>query len=142
MLKKIFVPLMLSVACALLLTACGGSDNTSTTNTTNTTAANKSVTTTSTPSTTTPTSTPATTTPASGDKVGVPECDDYLAKYEACLSKVPEAGRAQYQAAFAQVRKSWRDLAANPQTKASLAQACKMASDQAKSSMKTYGCEF
>ncbi|MDT5059718.1 MAG: hypothetical protein QOH63_177 [Acidobacteriota bacterium] len=147
MLKKIFVPLMLFVACALLLTACGGSDNTSTTNTTNTTAANKTATTTtttSTPSTTTTTttSTPATTTPASGDKVGVPECDDYLAKYEACLSKVPEAGRAQYQAAFAQVRKSWRDLAANPQTKASLAQACKMASDQAKNSMKTYGCEF
>ena len=142
MLKKIFVPLMLSLACGLLLTACGGSDNTSnTTNTTNTTAANKTTTTTSSPSTTTTTS-PATTTPASGDKVGVAECDEYLEKYEACLSKVPEAGRASYQAAFAQVRKSWRDLAANPQTKASLAQACKMATDQAKTSMKTYGCEF
>jgi hypothetical protein len=147
MLKKIFVPLLLSVACALLLAACGGSDNTSTTNTTNTTAANKSTTTTtttttSTPSTTTTTSTPATTTPASGDKVGVPECDEYLSKYEACLSKVPEAARAQYQATFAQVRKSWRDIAATPQGKAGLAQACKMATDQAKASMKPFGCDF
>lgn len=135
MLKKIFVPLMLSVCCALLFAACGGSD-TSSNNTSNSTAANKTA------STSTPSGTPATTTPAGGDKVGVAECDDYLAKYEACLSKVPEAARAQYQQAFAQVRKSWRDLAATPQGKSSLAQACKMASDQAKSSMKPYGCEF
>lgn len=139
MLKKIFVPLMLSVSCALLLAACGGSDSSN--NASNATGANKTATTTSTPSTTT-TSTPASTTPASGDKVGVAECDDYLAKYEACLSKVPEAARAQYQQSFAQVRKSWRDIAATPQGKAGLAQACKMATDQAKTTMKSFNCEF
>ena len=139
MLKKIFVPLMLSVCCALLFAACGGSDSSN--NTSNATSGNKTAST-STPTTTTPASTPATTAPAGGDSVGVAECDDYLTKYEACLSKVPEAARAQYQQAFAQVRKSWRDLAATPQGKASLAQACKMATDQAKTSMKTYGCNF
>lgn len=141
MLKKIFVPLMLSVCCALLFAACGGSDTSSTNNTSNTTASNKTATT-STP-TTTATATPSTTTPASGDKIGVAECDDYLARYEACLSgKVPAQAKAQFEQALATTRKSWRDLAANPQTKSSLAQACKMANDQAKQSMKAYGCDF
>src|SRR6185369_11823991 len=32
---------------------------------------------------------------ATADSVGVPECDDYLNKYQACVdSKVPEASRA------------------------------------------------
>jgi ABC-type oligopeptide transport system substrate-binding subunit len=150
--KRFFVFLTLSISCALLLAACGGSETT-TTNSTNATTANKSVTTTttttSTPATTagTPatTSTPATTTTTagSGDKIGVAECDDYLTKYEACLTtKVPEAARAQFNSALAQTRASWRQIAATAQGKAGLAQACKMAADQTKQSMKTYGCEF
>jgi hypothetical protein len=140
MLKKIFVPLMLSVSCALLLTACGGSDTSSTNNTSNTTVSNKTATTGTPTISNTP---PPQTTAASGDKIGVAECDDYLARYEACVSgKVPEAARAQLEQALATTRKSWRDLAANPQTKSSLAQACKMANDQAKQSMKAYGCDF
>jgi hypothetical protein len=146
--KRTFVSLMLSVSCALLLAACGGSETTST-NSTNTTAANKTATTTttttSTPATTTTTtSTPATTAPAgSGDKIGVAECDDYLEKYEACLTtKVPEAARAQFNSALAQTRSSWRQIAATAQGKAGLAQACKMAAEQTKTSMKSYGCEF
>jgi hypothetical protein len=148
MLKKFFVPLMLSVSCALLLTACGGSDTSSTNNTSNTTVSNKTATTstpttpptTTTPSTTTP---PTTTSPADGDKVGVAECDDFIAKYEACLSgKVPAQAKASFEQSLAQWRKSWRDAAATPQGKASLAQACKMISDQTKQSMKPYGCDF
>ena len=42
--------------------------------------------------------TPAATTASTG-KIGVPECDDYLAKVDACVSgKVPEAARAAYKA--------------------------------------------
>ncbi|HEX8891498.1 MAG TPA: hypothetical protein VF779_20285 [Pyrinomonadaceae bacterium] len=142
MLKKIFAPAALALACALLLTACGSSDNTATTNNTSTT--NKTTTTSSpTTTTSTPTTTSSPTTTAAGEKVGVPECDDYLAKYEACLTgKVPEAARAQFNSALEQTRKSWRQLAENPQTKASLASACKMATDQAKTAMKAYNCEF
>jgi hypothetical protein len=33
-------------------------------------------------------------------------------------------------------------LAENPQTRASLAQACKMAAEQSRTSMKPYGCDF
>ena len=147
MLKRTFVSLALAVSCALLLAACGGSEaptnNSSTANASNKTTT--TTTTTSTPATTTTTtSTPATTTTASsGEKIGVPECDEYLTKYEACVSgKVPAAARAQYESALEQTRKAWRQLAASAQGKAGLAQACKMANDSAKQSLKAYGCDF
>jgi hypothetical protein len=142
MLKKIFSPLTLCVAGGLLLLACGSSDNSNTANTTATNAnANRAATTNAAAPAT---NTAATTnTAAAADKVGVPECDDYLAKYDACVTgKVPEAARAQYNASLAQMRKSWHDLAANPQTKASLAQACKTATETARTAMKSYGCAF
>jgi hypothetical protein len=79
-------------------------------------------------------------TTASGDKVGIPECDDYIAKYEACTPKVPEAGRAAYKNSLDQVRASWKKLAADPATKSSLAAACKQATETAAASWKMYGC--
>ena len=87
---------------------------------------------------------PATSTaPATGEKIGVPECDDFIAKYESCVtSRVPEAARAQYKTSVEQWRSSWRKLAANPQTKATLAAACKSTAEQARTSMKTYNCTF
>jgi hypothetical protein len=127
------------VLCALML-ACGGSyGNANTANTANTSnagagnknaAANTSTSNTSTSST-------------SGDKVGVQECDDFLAKYEACVSgKVPAAAQAAFKSSLATWRNSWKELAKTPQGKAGLAQACKAASDQAKTSMNSYGCSW
>lgn len=146
MLKKIFVTLALVAACALVLTACGGgSDNTAASNSNAAPANANKTSTTSTPTTTSsPTTTNSPTTTASGDKIGVPECDDFLAKYEACLTgKVPEAARPQFKSAVEQWRTSWRKLAENPQTKAGLVQACKAAKEQSAAAMKsTYGCEF
>jgi hypothetical protein len=85
--------------------------------------------------------TPAkTTTAASGEKIGVPECDEYIAKYEACAGKVPEAGRAAYNSALQQARASWKKLAENPATKSSLAAACKQATEAQAAAWKTYGC--
>jgi hypothetical protein len=77
---------------------------------------------------------------SSGEKIGVPECDEYIAKYEACARKVPEAGRAAYNSALEQARASWKKLAANPATKASLAAACKQATEAQAAAWKTYGC--
>lgn len=89
-------------------------------------------------------STPATTTAAtSGDKIGVPECDDFIAKYDECVSsKVPEVARAQYKSAVEQWRASWKKLAENPQTKGSLASACKQAAEQQNAALKSFGCSF
>jgi hypothetical protein len=91
-----------------------------------------------------PATSPATTTASSSsDSIGVAECDAFLKSYEACVKdKVPEAQRATFNTGLAQWRKSWHDLAQNPQTKATLASICKTQLDNAKQSMKAYNCTF
>ena len=128
MLTKTF--LAFCVLCAFVLIGCTKTETTNNSNSTTTTSNTNRTTTTTTTSTA----------PATGDKIGVPECDDFIAKYEACTDKVPEAGRAQYKDALAQWRKSWKQLAANPATRGTLAAACKQASDSSAASWKAYGC--
>jgi hypothetical protein len=133
MLKKSL--LILCVLSAAILIGCSTTGNTNST-TTNSNSSSGS-TTASTPATTT------TTTASAGDKVGVPECDEFLAKYEACVSgKVPELARAQYQSSLKQLRESWKKLAENPQTKGTLASVCKQSKEQTEAALKTYGCSF
>lgn len=123
--------LILAVLCTAILIGCSKTDTNDNSNTTagNT---NKSTTTTTT-----------TTTTATGDKIGVPECDDFIAKYDACVSsKVPEAARAQYKSAVDQWRASWKKLADNPATKGTLASACKSAAEQQATALKSYGCQW
>ena len=78
-----------------------------------------------------------------GDKIGVPECDEYIEKYEACImEKVPEAQRTMFKSSFETAKKGWKDAAATPQGKAGLATGCKAALDAAKTSMASFGCKF
>jgi len=85
----------------------------------------------------------APTTVASGEKIGVPECDQFLTAYESCITgKVPAAARAQYNTAIAQWRSSWKKLAETPQAKATLPGICKTQLDSAKTAMKSFGCTF
>jgi hypothetical protein len=121
--------LIFAVLCTVILIGCSKTDTMENSNTMANT--NKPATTTA----------PAkTTTASSGDKIGVPECDEYIAKYEACAGKVPEAGRAAYNSALEQMRASWKKLAENPATKSSLAAACKQATEAQAAAWKTYGC--
>lgn len=93
--------------------------------------------------TTTTNTTTTTSTTETADKVGVPECDEYITKWEACVnSKVPEAQRATYKSSFETLRKSWKDAAANPQGKAGLAMGCKQALDTAKQTFSAYSCSW
>lgn len=80
---------------------------------------------------------------SSGDKIGVPECDEYIEKYEACIrGKVPEAARGAMESSIEQMRKSWKDVAANPQAKKALAGGCKQAQETAKQTMSAYNCAW
>ena len=128
--------LIFAILCAAILIGCS---KTETMENSNTAAGNSNTTT-----TTTTTSTPATTTTASTvEKIGVPECDDFIAKYDACVSsKVPEVVRAQYKSAVDQWRTSWKKLAENPATKGTLAAACKQAAAQQEAALKQYGCTW
>ena len=124
--------LVLSLVGGMLLMAC---TTTETTNNSNTAVV------TSTPATaTTPASTTASTT---GDNIGVPECDDFITKYDACVSnKVPEMVRAQYKDAIARWRTEWRRMANDPATRGQLATACKQAAEQQSAALKSFGCTF
>jgi hypothetical protein len=83
---------------------------------------------------------PATTTAV---EVGVPECDEFLRKYEACVTEhVPAASKVQFQDAITQWRKSWRDAAAQPAAKASLVATCKQAVETTRMATTAYGCKW
>src|SRR2546426_9123172 len=121
-----------AVLCIAILIGCSKTEMTN-----NNSNANRTV-----GSTDKQTTAPEKTMASSGEKIGVPECDDFIAKYDACLSKVPEVARAQYKNALAQWREQWRGLAQNPQTKATLVSVCKQAAEQQAAALKSYGCGF
>jgi hypothetical protein len=86
---------------------------------------------------------PVATVSTSAEQVGVPECDNFINAYEACVNgKVPEQARAQFNSALKTWRTEWKKLAANPQTKAGLVTACKTQLESARQSMKAYNCTF
>jgi hypothetical protein len=83
----------------------------------------------------------ATTAAASG--FGVPECDEYITKYLACIdSKVPESARAMVRQGLDQTKASWQQAASTPQGKQGLAAGCKQATEAAKQAMAAYGCSW
>lgn len=69
---------------------------------------------------------------AHAQQIGVAACDDYMAKYEACLKKQGIADQARLDQALGQVRTSWKMLADNPQMKPSLEGICKQTAEAAK----------
>lgn len=80
---------------------------------------------------------------ASADKIGVAECDDFLAKYDSCLNtKVPEAARAPFKSGADSLRQSWKRSATTVQGRISLAVTCSAAKESAKQAMMQYGCEW
>ena len=81
-------------------------------------------------------------TAGSSEKIGIPECDDFIAKYNACISDhVPEAKKAEYKENIDAFARTWKQLMANSD-KSTVAAACKRHSDMARENMKSFGCEF
>lgn len=119
--------LIFSILCAAILIGCSKTEMSNS----NTAAGNSNK------------STAGSGTTASGDKIGIPECDDYIAKYESCVKgKVPEAARASLESSLKMARDNWKKAAENAQSRGTLAAACKQASDAAAASMKAYGCTW
>lgn len=141
--KVILTSITIFVVAAFII-ACGGSKTDVTVNTGN--SVNKPASTpvpVNTTAATTNANTPAKSETASADKIGVPECDEYIAKLEACLnSKVPEAARGAFRTSAESLRNSWKDAAATPHGRAGLAVGCKAATDAAKVSLSAYNCTW
>lgn len=78
-------------------------------------------------------------------KIGIPECDDYVEKFEACVNtKVPEGQRANFMSSFNSMRESWKAIvvADNPQSKAALAAGCKQSMEASKKTMSSFACAW
>lgn len=82
---------------------------------------------------------------AEGDEaaIGVPECDDLIAKYSACVSeKAPEDAREKTLADFNANVEAWKKDAADESKKAELAQGCTAQAEALKKSTEAWGCEW
>lgn len=132
--------LTFALVCGIFfLTNCGG------TSTTTTTTNNGSTTTTTKPADS-PKTEAAKTETASTDSVGVPECDEYIKKYEACLLKIAKQApqiEPNLKSSFEQQRNGFKQAASNPSSKAMLPGQCKQLIETAKQSYSgIYACEF
>jgi hypothetical protein len=90
---------------------------------------------------------PATTAPAAAlaaaSEFGVPECDNYMKSWLACVdSKVPESMRATYRTAIEQSKAQWKQAASTPQGKESLAMACNQSLAATKQALAAYNCTW
>ncbi len=77
------------------------------------------------------------------DKIGVPVCDAFLAKYEACIATIerPER-RTRLQETAAQLRASWIAAAADKAGSANLAQLCQKVAEGTKQNATMSKCQW
>ncbi len=80
--------------------------------------------------------------PATGldGATGVPECDDFLARYEACLAQVPAEARGGMQMALETWRATWVTMARGPTTRGNLAPICARTAENAMAALAQYDC--
>ena len=80
---------------------------------------------------------------SAGEKVGIAECDNFIAAYENCVgSKVAEDARANLRASVATWRSDWKKMADNPQTRSALSDACKRQRETTMVAMKGFNCAW
>ncbi|MCX4242798.1 hypothetical protein [Paraliomyxa miuraensis] len=66
------------------------------------------------------------------ESIGVPECDEYIAKMSKCIEGMDATAAAAAKTGFETVAKGWKDsVEANPDGKAGIATSCKAAMDGA-----------
>ncbi len=77
------------------------------------------------------------------DPIGVPECDDYVQKYESCLTdKMPAQDQEIYRVRMSSQRRAWEQMTADPTAHDTLVQQCKDATASAAQEFAKYGCGF
>ena len=131
---------------AIFAAACGAPAANTGTNNTNAKPANTAPANTATnTSTSEAPKTDANKTETAADSVGVPECDEYIKKYEACLTSIAAKSPAvegPMKTAFQAQRDGFKKSAETPQGKTALAGICKQAIETAKESTKAYACTW
>lgn len=74
-------------------------------------------------------------------RVGVPECDEYITKWRACVKdKVPAEMQESFESSFNSMTKAWKEAAYTEAGRTALAAGCKQALDTAKLSFASFNC--
>jgi predicted metalloprotease with PDZ domain len=81
--------------------------------------------------------------PTTHDRVGIPECDEYLEKFEKCMTaKFPASIRPSVAQYVNGAVNNWQKATETPAWRADLARACKTATDRARVLLASSGCDF
>lgn len=81
--------------------------------------------------------------PESFEKIGIAECDDYVAAHVACIEKMPEAEREAARRSVFDNLEAWKQTAAGgPAAEKGLTTGCRIAREQAKRATQTLGCQW
>ena len=81
--------------------------------------------------------------PAAAGETGVKECDDYIAKFETCVGKMPAEAQAAAKTGLDSMKSGWKQAAAaSPEAKTALATGCTQALEAAKTAYASMGCAF
>jgi len=75
-------------------------------------------------------------------KVGIDECDQFIAKYDACLRSLPEGIQRPTLAGFEKAVATWQASAKTTENKAMLVESCTMLEKSTRSAMKAQGCAW
>jgi hypothetical protein len=83
---------------------------------------------------------PAAPAPPRVESIGVPECDDYIARMRACLARLPAGSRAAASDSFDSAVAGWGEMADH--ARAGLPAACSAAARAARTAYEQHGCRF
>lgn len=79
---------------------------------------------------------------SSASSTGIPECDDFLDKYERCIKKMPASSRSAMLSAVTRMRTSYRKAGQSAAARRSLASGCTTTQKSVAKAMARYGCKW
>jgi hypothetical protein len=80
---------------------------------------------------------------AAGDPIGVPVCDEWLAKYNRCIDdRMPEDARAPMRRALLEAIHTWRHTAASSAGRLALEETCARRIERTRRATESMGCAW
>lgn len=75
--------------------------------------------------------------------LGIPECDEYIAKFQSCIEKqIPDLAKLPLQMGFQKAIGEWKKTAAFPEKRSELGPACALAMDASKKATQRFQCQW
>ncbi len=80
---------------------------------------------------------------AGADAIGIPVCDDFLARYAACVNdKIPAQARPAFEQSLQATRDGWKQVLSTPNGRDTLEAVCKQVKESTAATVQAYGCSL